>query len=131
MSKESCVQDCRKISSVVPVFENVGERSTARNCRPVSVSLLCTVSKVSEKLANNRILDHLEKCGFFSYFQHGFRSSRSTADLLTVLSDKIAMAFNSSGATRVLQHLIYPRLLTEFGMLVFFTNLSLVEFQVR
>ena len=30
-----------------------------------------------------------------------------------------------------LWHLIYPRLLTGFGMLVFFTNLSLVGFQVR
>ena len=30
-----------------------------------------------------------------------------------------------------LWHLIYPRLLTGFGMLVFFTNLSLKEFQVR
>ena len=30
-----------------------------------------------------------------------------------------------------LWHMIYPRLLTEFGMLVFFTNLSLMEFQVR
>ena len=30
-----------------------------------------------------------------------------------------------------LWHLIYPRLLTWFDMLVFFTNLSLVEFQVR
>ena len=30
-----------------------------------------------------------------------------------------------------LQHLIYPRLLTGFGMLVFFTNLSLMEYQVR
>ena len=30
-----------------------------------------------------------------------------------------------------LWHLIYPRLLTGFDMLVFFTNLSLVEFQVR
>ena len=30
-----------------------------------------------------------------------------------------------------LKHLIYPRLLTGFGMLVFFTNLSLMEFQVR
>ena len=30
-----------------------------------------------------------------------------------------------------LWHLIYPRLLTGFGMLVFFTNLSLMEFQVR
>ena len=30
-----------------------------------------------------------------------------------------------------LWHLIYPRLLTGFGMLVFFTNLSLMEFQIR
>ena len=31
----------------------------------------------------------------------------------------------------LLWHLIYPRLLTGFDMLVFFTNLSLMEFQVR
>ena len=30
-----------------------------------------------------------------------------------------------------LRHLIYPRLLTGFDMLVFFINLSLMEFQVR
>ena len=57
------------------------------------------VSKVFEKLVNNRIVDHLEKCGLFSDFQYGFRSSRSTADLLTVVSDRIARAFNRSGAT--------------------------------
>ena len=39
---------------------------------------------------------------FFSDFQYGFRSSRSTADLLTVVSDRIARAFNKSGATRAL-----------------------------
>ena len=53
-----------------------------------------------EKLVNNRIVDHLEKCGLFSDFQYGFRSSRSTADLLTVMSDRIAKTFNRSGATR-------------------------------
>ena len=37
---------------------------------------------------------------FFSDFHYGFRSSRSTADLLTVVSDRIARAFNRSGATR-------------------------------
>ena len=58
------------------------------------------VSKVFEKLVNSRIVDHLEKCGLFSDFQYGFRSSRSTADLLTVVSDRIARAFNRSGATR-------------------------------
>ena len=36
----------------------------------------------------------------FSDFQHGFRSSRSTADLLAVVSERIARAFNRSGATR-------------------------------
>ena len=74
--KESCFPDCWKVSSVVPV------------------------SEVFEKLVNNRIVDHLEKCGLFSDFQYGFRSSRSTADLLKVVSDRIARAFNRSGATR-------------------------------
>ena len=83
---------------MVPVFTNVGERSTAKNYCPVS--LLSVVSKVFEKLVNNRIVDHLEKCGLFSDFQYGFRSSRSTADLLTVVSDRIARAFNRSGAIR-------------------------------
>ena len=37
--KESCFPDCWKVSSVVPVFENVGERSTAENYHPVSLLL--------------------------------------------------------------------------------------------
>ena len=74
------------------------KRSSAKNYRPVS--LLSIVSKVFEKLANNRIVDRLEKYGLFSDFQYGFRSSRSTADLLTVVSDRIARAFNRSGATQ-------------------------------
>ena len=94
--KESSFPDCWKVLSVVP--KNVGERSTAKNYRPVS--LLSVVSKVFEKLVNNRIVDHLEKCGLFSDFEYGFRSSRSTTDILTVVSDRIARAFNRSGATR-------------------------------
>ena len=46
--KESCFPDCWKVSSVVPVLKNVGERSTAKNYRPVS--LLSVVSKVFENL---------------------------------------------------------------------------------
>ena len=33
--KESCFPDCWKVSSVVPVFKNVGERSTSKNYHPV------------------------------------------------------------------------------------------------
>ena len=68
--KESCFPDCWKVSLVVPVFKNVGERSTAKNYHPASLWLV-----KSEKLVNNRIVDHLEKCGLFSEFQYGFRSS--------------------------------------------------------
>ena len=54
-------------------YKNVGERSTAQNYHPVS--LLSVVSKVFEKLVNNRIVNN-----------------RSTEDLLTVVSDRIARA---------------------------------------
>ena len=74
---------------MVPVFKNVGstakngERSTAKNYR--LVSFFSVVSKVFEKLVINRIDEHLKKCDLFSDFQYDFTSSRSTADLLTVL----------------------------------------------
>ena len=71
--KEFCFPDCRKVSSLVPVLNNVGERSMAKNYHPVS--LFSEVNKVFEKLVNNGIVDLIEKCGFFSDFQYGFRSS--------------------------------------------------------
>ena len=51
---------------MVPVFKNIGKRSTAKNYRPVS--LLSVVSKVFEKLVNNRIVDYLEISGLFLIF---------------------------------------------------------------
>ena len=84
---------------MVPAFKNIGERSIAKNYRPVS--LLFVVSEVFEKLISNRIVDHLEKCDLFFDFQYGFRSSQSTADLLTVAYDRIAETFNRSEVTRV------------------------------
>ena len=98
--KKSCFSDCWKVSLVVPKFEIAGERSKANNSHPVS--LLSVVSKVFEKLVNNRMIDHLEKCCLFTDFHFGFRSSQSTADLLTVVSDRIAWAFNRSRATQAL-----------------------------
>ena len=35
--KESCFPGCWKVSSVVPVFKNGGERSTAKSYHPVSL----------------------------------------------------------------------------------------------
>ena len=52
--KESCFSDCWKVSLVAPVFKNGEERSTAKNCHPVSP--LSVVGKVLEKLVNNELL---------------------------------------------------------------------------
>ena len=72
--KESCFPDCWKVSSVVPVFKSAEERYRATNCH--SVSLLPVVSQGFEKLVNNSIVDHLEKCGLFAGFRYGFMSSQ-------------------------------------------------------
>ena len=96
--QKNCEHSCWKVSLVIPLFKNVGERCTAKNYRPVS--LLSVVSNVFEKLVNDRRVDQLENCGLFSDFQYGFRSSGSTAELLTVVSNRIARTFNRSGATR-------------------------------
>ena len=69
--KESCFPNCSKVSLVVPIFSNVGERSTAKNYHPVS--LFFVVSKAHKELANNRIINHLERCGLFSDFQYDLR----------------------------------------------------------
>ena len=59
--KESCFPDCWKVSLVVPVFKNVGERSTAKNYCPISL----VVSKVFEKLVNNRLFISYTNVAFF------------------------------------------------------------------
>ena len=51
---------------MVPVFKNVGERSTDKNYH--TVSLLSVVYKAFEKVVNHKIVDYLEKCGLFSDF---------------------------------------------------------------
>ena len=89
--KESYFPDCWKVSSVVPVFKNVGERSIAQNYHP----LLSVISKVFEKLVSNRIVDHPEKCHLFSDFH--FRSSQSTADLYLI---ELTVLLTGLGATR-------------------------------
>ena len=96
--KESCFPDCWKVSSVVPVFKNVGERSTAKNYR--LVSLLSVVSKVFEKPANNGVVDHLEKCGTFFLISRMVLGLLDQLQIFLQVSNSLARAFNRSGATQ-------------------------------
>ena len=71
------------------------------------------------------------KCSLFSDFHYGFRSSRSTADLLTVVFDNAASAFNRSVAIRGVAFDIsktFDRVLACWSS---DRNLSVIEFQVR
>ena len=65
----------------------------------------------------------------FSDFQYGFRFSLSTADLLIVLFDRIARAFNRSGAIQAVALDIFKAFgrVWHTGLL---QKLSLMEFQV-
>ena len=93
--KESCFPDFWKATLMVAVFRNVGKRSIAKiYCH---VSLHSVVSKVCEELVNNRIVDCLEKCGLFSDFQYGFRSSWSTLDLLKLCLIELLGLFTGLG----------------------------------
>ena len=106
---------------MVPVFKNVGERSTAKNYRPVS--LLSVVSKVFEKLVNNRIIDHLENVAFFLISSMVLGLLDQLQIFLQLYLIEFLGLLTGLGIVE-LQHLIYTRLLPGFGMLLFFTNLS-------
>ena len=76
----------------------LGERSTSKTTT-LLVFFLWLV-RFLKKLLNNKIVDPLENGGLISDFGYGFRFYESTADLLTVVSNRIVRAFNRSGATR-------------------------------
>ena len=82
---------------MVALFKNVGERFIAENYH--HVSLFFVDNKAFGKLVNNRFVDYLGIYGLFSDFQYDSRFSQSTADFLTVVSDRISRAYNRSGAT--------------------------------
>ena len=126
--KESCLPDCWNVSSVLSVFKNVWERSKTKNYSPVS--LLFVGSKVFEKLVNYSIIDQLDKCGPFliSSMVLGLLDQLLIFSWLYLIE---LLGLLTGLRLLELWHLIYPRLLRGFGMLVFFTNLSLMEFQVR
>ena len=89
---------------MIPVFKNVGKKSKAENYHPVS--LLSVISKVFEKLVNNRIVDHQEKCGLF-LISSMVLGLFDQLQIFSVASDRIARAFNRSGATQAVELDIY------------------------
>jgi hypothetical protein len=74
----------------IPLFKKENKQFKT-NYRPVS--LVVSLSKVSEKLVFNRVYEFLEVTGFFDRFQSGFRPSDSTVSQLVYIIHKIYQAF--------------------------------------
>ena len=95
---QSCFPSCWKIPNVIAAFKNSGDRSNSGNYRPIS--LLPIISKVFESLMATSIIHHMDSLNLFSDCQYGFRSSRSTADVLTVISERLGRALEAGGLGR-------------------------------
>ena len=75
-----------KRSIVTPVFKG-GDKTDVNNYRPISV--LTSISKIVEKLLNNRLMGYLNNFKILSSSQYGFRKGLSTQDAILALTSLI------------------------------------------
>ena len=76
-----------KTACVSPVFKK-GDRSSAANYRPVSLTAVCC--KLCEHVIAKAIVQHLEQNNLLSDLQHGFRKKRSCESQLILFVDELA-----------------------------------------
>jgi Reverse transcriptase (RNA-dependent DNA polymerase)/RNase H len=80
-----------RLSHVVAIRKHGKNPESADNYRPIS--LTSCLSKALERMANRRLVHHLESRGLLPKEQHGFRKEHSTADALNILQTTICEAF--------------------------------------
>ena len=80
-----------KTANVLPLFKS-GDEFMFNNYRPVS--MLCSLSKVFEKIMYTRLLSYLNDHKILFSYQFGFRKSHSTYMALMVLMDKLNKALD-------------------------------------
>ena len=81
-----------KTSRTVPIFK-AGEKRDVDNYRPIS--LVCTLSKVLEKMVQIRLSNYLDINKLMSPFQFGFQKSLSTEHNLIHLTNYVGSALNN------------------------------------
>ena len=85
---------CWKRALIQPVPKK-GDPTLPSNYRPIA--LTSVLSKVFESILNRKIWEHLSSHNLISDRQYGFRKERSTGDLLSLLTDTWASAFEGFG----------------------------------
>lgn len=75
-----------KRALVHPIHKS-GDNDVVNNYRPISV--LPVMSKILEKVLNNRLINYLESKQLLSSNQFGFRQGKSTSDAVSVVVDNV------------------------------------------
>jgi hypothetical protein len=86
------VPDKMKIAKVVPIFKS-GSHTDINNYRPIS--LLCSFSKILEKIVAGRLLKYLNSNNLISPNQFGFRAKHATVHPKFKLINSAANAINN------------------------------------
>ena len=86
-----------KSAKIIPIYKKKGSRKDEANYRPIS--LLCSMSKILEKLVHKRISKYLEKMRFFPETQFGFRRKLSTSHAISLLVNTITKSMNQRKKT--------------------------------
>ena len=81
-----------KLANVVPIHKK-NDRHAVNNYRPVS--LLCTMSKVLERIVHTRLYDYCESNNLLTDKNSGFKKSDSTTNQLVYITHKISQALDS------------------------------------
>ena len=105
------------MTSVVSIFKIIWGTVATKNY--YLATLFLVINKFFEKLVNSKLVNN----------RNGFRSSHSTAHLLTVLSERSLRAFYRSGSTQAVA-LDTSNDFDRVFPLVFFMNSSLFQIQV-
>ena len=75
-----------KLAKVVPIFKK-GDKTSPQNYRPIS--LLCSISKIFEKLLYNRMVQFFVNRKLFASEQFGLRKKRSCVHAISTVTDYI------------------------------------------
>ena len=80
-----------KQAKVIPVFKS-GDQDNVDNYRPIS--LLCSFSKLFEKIMAKRLTTYIEDNNILNQFQFGFRKKHNTSHPMVHFLNKISTALN-------------------------------------
>ena len=103
LSLEMGSMECLKSAVILPLIKDLGslvDRNDYKNYRPVSNLLF--ISKLVERIVNDRLEEHMMKNNLHSGHQFGYKKHHSTEYLLLKIVNNLLLAFDNNMPSIVL-----------------------------